>query len=289
MQNALSASAADTDPKAGFGYEILQLRTLAGTFLFIFISAAAGMIIAFKRKTLLSMDLKMLLIIHIFVASAALIYLGRNDGAWLSYYLQLLMPAVIIYAFIIIEEIAGRADRKAELVCSMVLFAMMIFFTIYRTNSRMAVYSVSSEEEADWDRAYGILDNYCEKGEVYYYPLLEFNALKNDQYFYNNGHATVVTTWFRGEWIAVKWEPVLFPYAYRVMVKNLEYQDEIKDKIKKGEYSLVTYIEGADMSPGGERFNTGDLAEGRYEKIDTITLKAGRMSYDVQFWAKMNP
>ena len=69
-------------------------------------------------------------------------------------------------------------------------------------------------------------------------------------------------------------------------MKNLEYQDEIKDKIKKGEYSLVTYIEGADMSPGGERFNTGDLAEGRYEKIDTITLKAGRMSYDVQFWAK---
>ena len=284
---ALSASAENTDPKTGFGYEILQLRTLAGTFLFIFAGAALGIIDALKKHFCNISDFMKFLIINIVISSAALIYLGRNDGAWLSYYLQLLMPSVIMLSVIYTENAILSAADKMRKYAYMLLFVLMLFFTIFRTDRRLSVYNLSEQERASWEEAYSILNTYCKKGEVYYSPLLAFNAISNDQYFYNNGHSMVITGWFKGEWEALKWEQKLFPYADEVMTENCKYQDKIIEKAADGEYSLITCIVGMDDDKG--RMGADEISQGPYEQIAIITLRAGRMSYDVQFWAKKNP
>lgn len=284
VQKALASDSKDTDPPSGFAYEFLQLKTLGGTFLFMFLMAAAGIIRSFSDKFKHTPDYMKLFIIHIFLASVCLLYLGRNSGAWLSYYLQLLMPAVIIYSVIVTEELIINADSRKKAAVYLAMMFMLIFFTAFRTDRRLPVYTQTAQEREEWESAYKILDTYCSKGEVYYYPLLGFNALENGQLLYNNGHSMVITGWFNGEWEALEWEQKLFPEAGNIMEKNIAYQDEIVSNVRMGKYSLITYIQGVDDDLG--RMTLSDIKAGPYKKLDTIRLNAGRMSYNVQFWAR---
>ncbi len=281
--NELTNTSVNTDPDSGFGYEIIQLKSLIGIFIFIFIAAFAGFISELKSRFKNKAGPEFFLIIHIVVSFIALIYLGRNNGAWLSYYLQLLMPETIIYAFIITDRYINENDGLFCRLC-LAYFIIMTFFTAYRTNGRLKVYEKTGEEITAWEKAYDITAKAAEKGEVYYVPPLGFQTFSNGQYLYNNGHNMVVTGWFRGEYFAVPWEQALFPYAGEVMKAHYNYQEHIKEKVKNGEYELVTIIPGMDTDFG--RLNISDLENAGYRKKDEILLDSGRMSYEVQFWTR---
>ena len=280
-EQSFKAGSLNTDPEAGFGYEILQLKSLAGMFIFIFAATAWGVILRLTGRSLKEPKFMTFLILLMITSFIALIYLGRNDGAWLSYYLQLLMPEVIIFAFIFIDRILEN-EKGVKKIAAFSLFLLMMFFTAFRTNGRLKVYSKTADQLNDWKRAYEITAGYADKGEVYYVPLLGFQTLYNGQYMYNNGHSMVITGWFRGEYFAVDWEQVLFPHGDIVMQRNYDYQEKIKEKARSQDYSLVTIIDGTDTD--FERLSVNDLKKDGYKKIDSILLNAGRMSYEVQFW-----
>ena len=278
---SFKAGGENTDPGPGFAYEILQLKSLGGMFVFIFAAAAWGFIFYIRKRPFERSAFSVFLILLMVVSSAALLYLGRNDGAWLSYYLQLLMPEVIIFSFIFIDGVL-KNERGIKKLCAFLLFAGMMFFTAFRTDQRLKVYSKTKSQLDDWNRAYAITSEYAGKGEVYYVPLLGFQTLYNGQYMYNNGHSMVITGWFRGEFYAVDWEQKLFPHGGMVLQSNYDYQEKIKEKAKSQDYSLVTIIDGTDTDFG--RLNIKDLENAGYKKKDSILLNAGRMSYEVQFW-----
>ncbi len=280
---AFTVESVNTDPKSGLGYEILQLKSLAGMFIFIFAAVLWGVISEIRNGFKNRRDFVFFLLILMVISFCALIYLGRNDGAWLSYYLQLLMPEVIIYAFIFTDAVIC-SDKRSAGMAAFVLLCFMMFFTAYRTNARLKVYDKTKEQLSEWNRAYALAAEYASKGEVYYVPVLGFQTIYNGQELYNNGHSMVITGWFRGEYFAVDWEQKVFPLAGNVLQRHFEYQEKIKEKAAKKEYDLVTIIPGMDTDLG--RLNCEDLKSYGYRKIDSILLNTGRLAYEVQFWVQ---
>lgn len=282
-EESLTNKSENTDPGSGFSYEILQIRSLAGMFIFIFIAALAGMFLEMKNGFKHRGDPEFFYIIHMAAAFLALLYLGRNNGAWLSYYLQLLMPAVIIYAFIALDVlIAEKEGILQDLI--MAFFVITVAFSAYRTTTRLKVYEKTDEQIKAWERAYEIVSSAAEKGEVYYVPPLGYCALSNGQYLYNNGHNMVVNIQFLMEYETTPWEQKLFPHAGMVMRAHYDEQMKIREKAENGEYELVTLIDGMDTDY--DRLDMADLKKAGYKKTDDILLYSGRLSYNVQFWTK---
>ncbi|MCR5748309.1 MAG: glycosyltransferase family 39 protein [Lachnospiraceae bacterium] len=282
---ALSTAIASTEynePPSGWAFEWQQLKSLGGIFIFIFAGMVIGVIRAFKNR-IPTFGGSRLFVIHTGVASLALLYLGQNDGAWLSYYLQLLMPSVIIYSFIAIEKVCFDDSIKSSyIIAAMGLFMFMVMFTMYRCDERLPVYDRSEISLSDWDRVYGYCDKYGAEGDVLYIAPLGFNALLNDRYLYDNGHEMAINEDFYEEYRNSDFYRKVFPQAGALMKKHLDYRDEMRERIRRQEYRLVTAVPGYETIA-----DTTLLKQSGYELADTVTLDMGRTSYEVEFWIPM--
>ncbi len=270
------------EPPSGWLFELQQVKSLAGIFIFIFAGMAVGVIKAFRCRTP-SFPGSRLFVIHSGTAALALLYLGQNDGAWLSYYLQILMPTVIIYAFISMERLClDDRLKKPYLAAFTGMLLFMVMFTVYRCDGRLPVYDKSDEAKRVWDKAYGYCDLYAGNGEILYVAPLGFNALSNGRYLYDNGHEMAINEDFYEEYKSSSFYRTVFPYAGAVMEQHLAYRDEMREKVRQQGYSLVTAV------PGYETIADSSLLKrSGYELIDTLTLDMGRTGFDVEFWAPM--
>ena len=271
-----------SEPPSGWLFELQQVKSLAGIFIFVFAGMAAGVIRAFRSRTP-SFTGSRLFVIHSGVAALALLYLGQNDGAWLSYYLQILMPPVIIYAFISMEKIClDDTLKKPYLAAYAGLFLIMTMFTVYRCDGRLPVYDKTAAAKRVWDTAYGYCSLYADKGDILYVAPLGFDALSNGRYLYDNGHEMAINEEFYEEYKRSSFYRTVFPYAGAVMEKHLTYRDEMRDRVRHQGYSLVTAVPGYETIA-----DRALLKQSGYELIDTLTLDMGRNGYEVEFWAPM--
>ena len=270
------------EPPSGWLFELQQVKSLAGIFIFVFAGMAVSVIKAFRLRTP-SFSGSRLFVIHSGVAALALLYLGQNDGAWLSYYLQILMPTVIIYTFISMEKICldDTSEKPYLMVCTG-LFLLMVMFTVYRCDGRLPVYDKSDAAKRAWDTAYGYCGSYADEGEILYIAPLGFDALSNGRYLYDNGHEMAINEDFYEEYRRSSFYRMLFPYAGTVMEKHLAYRDEMRENVRHQGYSLVTAVPGYETIA-----DSALLKQSGYELIDTLTLDMGRTSYEVEFWAPM--
>lgn len=268
-------------PATGWAFEILQLKSLTGIFIFVFAGMLEGIVRAFIQKTP-RFDSSRLFVIHSMVAFLALLFLGQNDGAWLSYYLQLLMPAVVIYAFISMEKEVLDKDLQTSLKWAyMMLMILMVMYTTYRVDSRLAYFEKSEAAFMEWDKAYRYCDAYASEGEILYRAPLGINALSGGRYLYDNGHEMAIHQRFLDEYNATAFYQRLFPYGGRLMEQHLKYRDMMKNKVLDGGYSLVM-----TTTTDGELVSVKDLEDGGYVKLDTLTLDMGWAAYDVEFWIR---
>ncbi|MCR5775741.1 MAG: glycosyltransferase family 39 protein [Lachnospiraceae bacterium] len=269
-------------PPTGWGFELFQLKSLVSIFLFVFAGMIAGVAEAFIRK-MPRFTGSRLFVIHSAVAFAALLFLGQNDGAWLSYYLELLLPSVVIYSFISIEksvmsEDGGKIYRR---LCT-VLMIFMVMYTSYRMDSRLPYYDKDESSLQAWERAYRICDIYAERGDVLYRAPLGVNALASGRYLYDSGHEMAIHQRFLNEYNETALYRTLFPYAGRVMQQHIDYRKEMKRKVEDHEYSLVMIT--APDSDLEELVDVSDVEAAGYTRLDTITLDMGWASCDVDLW-----
>lgn len=283
QEEILTNKSENTDPGSGFSYEIMQLKSLGGMFIFIFLWTLAGMILEIKDRLKHRKDAEFFFIIHMAAAFAALIYLGQNNGAWLSYYLQLLMPAVIIYSFIIQDRLIAKYDGRMQIILT-AFFLLTVSFSAYRTGTRLVIYEKTDEQVKAWEKAYALVSDAAQKGDVCYVPPLGFCALSDGRYLYNNGHNMVANIQFLMEYNTTPWEQKLFPHAGMVINSHYDEQMKIREKAENGEYEMVTLIDGMDTDY--DRLDMADLMKAGYKKTDEILLYSGRLSYNVQFWTK---
>ncbi len=282
---------------SGEAYNFQQIMSIGGMYLMLFIAETVGVIVSFFRKKLDRVDLLMLG--HMAVAGICLLYIGKNDGAWLSYYLELFVPALVIGAFIMVEKVMLPSDRmlpkpwgfdigfirkitfaiKAQkwfIAGYTAFYLVLIGFTMFRTGTRLPVSPMEAEDYEQWSEAEALLD--ANPGDMYLYPPLAYYGIRNGIYLYNTGQPFVITEKFYNKYQKNEEAQKNYPYAGEIFKSHLDYRDEIKEKVRNGEYSVVTYITDYDKV-----FDENDLKE-KYRKEKTLTLQTGRWNWDVQFW-----
>ena len=294
--------------KSGGSYSQSQTMYIGGMFFFLFLAAAVDFVrtVFLKRGIRLGFHWKdanaplftlritnpedygqrdilvdILLWGHMAVAGICLLYIGRNNGAWISYYLQLFMPALMMVSLMAIDNFCMEQRirfAKAFRLAAFALYFCLITVTIVKTSTRLSVYTLSDEERTHWEQAYRMLETACGKGDTYYVPILCFFALENEQYAYNTGQPFVVSERFYDEWKGSETYQKLFPYAGEIFAQNLEFRETIADKVRNGGYALVTDIRDTDIV-----FTQEDLRM-KYRKEITLPLRTGKQTWEVDFW-----
>ncbi|MCR4891984.1 MAG: hypothetical protein K5989_07400 [Lachnospiraceae bacterium] len=345
----------------GTQYNLNQIMSIGGMFLMLFIAEALGVAVSLVleirrrkkggkvcRDRLRLNRFDLLMLFHMAVSGVCLLHLGKNDGAWLSYYLQLFMPALIMGSLIILEKFlpeggpssnrdagktdsvdegengpgsrqiergsgsyqtpdtaedhaegqidaGGRGDGSDEVRLSgeiestaktgslykwgyRLFYIILICFTIFRTHTRMPLSPMTDADYKAWQEAEQYLDS--RQGDKYLYPPLAYYGLSHGIYVYNSGQPFVVSEKFYKRYHESDFWQKLFPYADNVFSEHLAYREYLKDRVRKGEYEVVTRIADTDTV-----FGTEDLTL-HYRKEKTLSLRCGKGVWDVEFWAK---
>lgn len=282
---------------SGAQYNLQQIMSLGGIFLMFFLTEAVlciyfliKIIKELKGYNILQSGLEpliqkagisefdVMMLIHMTVAGICLTYLGRNDGAWLSYYLELFMPALIMGALSLFDKIIRKAEGRKIMIAFIVYFLVFMGFTAYKSSVRLPVSPLSDEDREEWKMAEGILDS--NPGDMYLYPLLAYYGINNNIYIYNTGQPFVVSEKFYRSYHNHPDKMKRYPYAEDVFKKHLDYREKIRDRVRKGEYSVVSYIEETD-----EVFTREDLSE-FYYPVRTCALRTGRQVWDTELWVR---
>lgn len=216
--------------------------------------------------------------IQMAVSGICMLYLGKNGGAWISYYLQLFMPSLIIVSIVAID---GYRPKKLYKWLAIGFYGVMITVTLVKTDARLTKNLVDEEATRHWVEAYDMLDDHLD-GEIYYMPLLAFHGLTNGQYMYNTGQPFVITEKFYKQYLDSEAARTMFPYAGELFMQHLNFRDKILQKVRSGEYSLVTNISEADVI-----FTKEDLLL-HYKEEKVIELRTGNQVWQVEFWTLKN-
>ena len=260
---------------SGEAYNFQQIMSIGGMFLFFFIAATAGVLYCIFKKKLEKIDF--LMFGHMAVAGICLLYIGKNDGAWLSYYLELFVPALIMEALILVERLCPPPSKRWKYLAFALFYTVMFAFTAFRTDTRLKKSQMTEKDYDAWAEAQSIMSANSD-GDMYLYPLLAYYGLKNDKYVYNTGQPFVVTEKFYKRYLKNEGSQQKFPYAGEIFKKHLDYRADVKERVIEGDYSMVSYIKDYDKV-----FDESDLSI-KYKKARTLTLRAGRWTWDVQFW-----
>ena len=287
-------------------YNFQQVMSIGGLFLMLFITETGGCLMAFLEPLIKKIRLPerlrlflrlpepnpyerlfrltktdILMLIHLGVSGLCLtFYLGKNGGAWLSYYLELFIPALIIGSMLMLEKgIKATAEpifwkRTAYAAYLMVL----ILFTLSRTDTRLQKNPLSDEDYKAWEAAENLLKEYG--GNQYLYPIFAYFGLKERAYIYNTGQPFVVSEKFYRRYKKSFLDQKLFPYADKIFSSHLSYREKMRQFMLDGEYSLITRIDGKDQV-----FEREDLQK-RYRMIRALDLRTGRQVWRVEFWIR---
>ena len=212
-----------------------------------------------------------------------LLKLGTNDGAYLTYFLQLLIPVMIILGMICFEKyVYSELGGINESICILIIF-LFVGVSVLNVTQKFAnsVY-LNEDDVQEWSDIYIYL-NECEGQQIYYSPNLAFYAMEHNQYIYDLGQNEFVnyesegiTT--LGAWKQSKISSTLFPYVDDIIENHMDYREKLLDDIHKGVYDVVVETQYL-------YFDRDDLDE-NYKLQATYELKSGTVVYWTDVWVR---
>ena len=286
---------------AGTAHNVSQVKYIGGLFICFFIVAFFHLIITVYRvikkdivfrPNLKNMDgplveikgdnhfsFDVLMYIQMLVAAFILYYIGNNEGAFISYYLQLFVPALILLSVVAMDNIriSGRIADKVRLPLLITINLLTCLYTINRAEPRLVVTKIADIDKERWEDFYNVISDYDHK-EVYYVPLGEYPVAFTDKYIYNTGMPFVISEKYLNRYNESEIAKVLFPHAGEIMQQHLEYREMLRKNVLDGKYDLIMYTPDMD-----EIFTTDDMA-GRYKLLSSMPLKAGSWSWEVDLY-----
>lgn len=218
-------------------------------------------------------DVLTLALVQVAVQGLCMLVLGRGDGAYLSYYLQLWIPYVTIAALICLQKYLQFPKKYVNVI----ILAAVSFLLIYLGYKKLPLFMMTEEDVGNWKQAKVHVETY-ESGDIYYAPVLAYLAMEQGKPVYNNGHTGIMNGKIRKIWSDNKYASKVFPYAGKIIDRNRTYQEQIKEKIREHSYALVTTDD--------EQLFVDDefLRENGYIQIDDLPLAVGNADYNVRFW-----
>lgn len=223
-------------------------------------------------------EIDMVFWIHFFVCGIGLLYFGLNNGSYLTYFLQLLGPPVIIIGICTLENQSLRVNKP---IMYFGIYVAIIILTVFLNDRKLPYHIMNQEEIATWDKAYDLMEQYDEK-EIYFVPSTAYYALEHGQYVYDLGHVGITTQKDYDRWTDSQFSQVLFPYAGEIIQQHMNWRTQMNAMMMNQEYSLITRVDGNDLT-----FTEETLTE-HYKKICTLPLRLGNIVYDTEFWIPKN-
>ncbi len=211
------------------------------------------------------------------VMLAPLYVLGRNDGALLSYFLQLWIPFISIVALVSLERMKPEKHEYFY----MVAYAAVAALTVYFGFGKLPLHILTENERSDWEKAYAYTEEYSKSGEIFYSRGLAYDGFargNGDWMCGHEGEPDAETEYF----LAEAGIPVdRFPYIHLIVRQNEVYRAGLTQKARDHKYSLITFEPYDRFIPFNERY----CEELGYKCIDRLMLWFGNMQYEVVFYA----
>ena len=182
-----------------------------------------------------------LFIIQIPVQILVLVFVGRNDGADLTYFLQLLIPSLVIVSLILMERIEFK-KMKWMYACG---YAGLALFTVYFGWNKLPMHELNAEDIANWERAYALMDEYQDDGDIQHTQETAYYAISRGDSVFLTGHDGDIAEWSYDDWKSNEMQQTLFPNFGKICEENLSYRSVIVDRIKNREMALVAVREGS--------------------------------------------
>ena len=273
----------------GFGFANLigQMKYLLAIFVLLFFVIAVAFVMLLRKyrkegKKITSYEFKendplVLFIVEIPVMFLPLILFGRNDGAFLSYFLQLWMPSIIVVTFIILEKMEASEDKK---VLFDTFYGLVVVFTVLFAYLKLPLHVITQDEINNWEKAYKIVNDSREKGDVLYSQQLAYLAFENGDKYYFCGHDGEVSMETLEVWNNSGIARNLFPYVDDIINKNMDFRIAIIVKAFESEFEMISFQDGNSLLFSEEFVDAGHF----YTKMDKIPLQEGNMPYEVTFY-----
>lgn len=215
-------------------------------------------------------------VINSIIMMFPLFIIGRNDGALLSYFLQLWMPSITVVALLSLERMRSE-DKEMFFVY---VYAAVSAFIIYFGFVRLPLHILSDEERANWQKAYEYTTQYGKKGEIYYSRSLAYEGFDKGNGQWMCGHDGEVDVGTAEVVEALGMPESMVSFSARITEQNLEYRDKLRNKAENHEYALITFESGDDFTI----FNEDNCSEMGYKCVDKLDLCLGLMNYEVNFY-----
>lgn len=211
------------------------------------------------------------------VQTIILFFVGRNDGAYLTYFLQLLIPSLIIATFIIMEQMEPSDCEAVFVGC----YALMIMFTVYFGWTKLPMHMLTENDITNWKNTYALIDEFRNGGEVFHYQPTAYYAIEVGDSIFYTGHDGDINDKAYLEWRRNKLHKHLFPDAGQIFEENLLYREIVLDKVNSHQYSLLVLPEGEWIVSADEAQKAG------YKMIKSVNLQIGNSVETIYLWSWM--
>ncbi len=272
---------------------IEQLDYLVFSFAALFAVIATAAFLALRKlkksgrslSTILKVkenDLFALSVINTIIMTIPLAFLGRNDGAFISYFLQLWMPSVTIVALVSFERMRPESEKRIYTYIHQGAYVLIAALTIYLGFGSLPFHILTPDEIANWQKAYEYTAEYSKEGDIFYSRSLAYDGFLRGNGQWQCGHEGEVSEYTISALESAGISPDYFPYVMDLVDQNVNYRNSLIQKAEDHSYSLITFEPGTDSVLIGE-----DLCSTYgYTRIDILPLQLGNMSYDVAFYAR---
>lgn len=236
-----------------------------------------------KCKNQVDRSENLILYIHFMIAGLSLLKFGINDGAYLTYFLQLLVPTMVILGILCFEQYVYVNIVSIEKGARVIICFLFVGVSVLNITQKFSNYIYLKKDNVRiWDEVYSVLDQY-DKDQVYYSPNLSFYAMDHNQYVYDYGQNEFVDYESEGvttldTWSQSKLNQFLFPYADDIIKKHTDYQSRLLKDVQDGVYDVVVETQYL-------YFEREDLIK-QYDLLGTYELKSGTMTYWTDLWVK---
>lgn len=271
---------------SGFIYLFEQMKYLAAVFIGLIIVLIAALVqllrkrkkqenTAVKAKPIKEGDVLPLFLIQLPVQMIALFIFGRNDGAYLTYFLQLLIPSIVMVTFLLMEKMEIQRFKSA-FICG---YSAIALLSVYFGWTKLPMHMLMREDVANWNKVYAMIDEYREKGEILHSQVSAYNAIKKGDSVFGTGHDGDILENNYDDWKNNPVQQLVFPDADKVFEENLRYREFVVTRLKNHDISLFITWTPYNMCTSRESMES----MGYYVK-ELIPVQLGNMEYEAELW-----
>lgn len=219
--------------------------------------------------------------IQLIVISIPTIYIAQNRGTYLTYYLQIWLPYLIMTGCIAARYLyKNMFVHKSRLIVPLLFLAAVISYgTIKPVVPFLKSKFLTAEEVESWETAYSLLEQYSKEGEILVSPHLSAYCMEQEIRTADYGQAEFNNT---GNMEMFESDPLwtkLFPYTKTIIEKSIGYHAAIKKKIENNGYTCI-----ALTSMGRYWLDEKTILEAGYQLKCEMTLVTGTQGWVTRFY-----